>query len=120
MINFFKIKDKTISYEDLKKLPNNGQIFVIDGNDNITAERLHTDPQNSVSLRVEIKNKASFLPHIHDCRETVIVRQGAFEEIESGIIRKKGEYMLVPAHKRHTIKALEDETIIYIEYKNPA
>ncbi len=113
--SLFKARARKILYSAITTLPKN-KTFMVDNNRDIIGERIPSDGDN-VTIRVEIKNKSQFEPHVHDCVERVSVRKGAIEIVETGEIRKKWGYIKIPARKVHTIKALEPETIIYIEFK---
>jgi len=103
-------------YNELKKLPVSVDLDFIGG---VKTVRLDTKSDDSVTFRIEMKENKYWSPHKHDCIETIVLLHGELYDKLNDIKIERGQLYYNPALRVHDIIAKKDNTIFYVEFKDP-
>lgn len=119
IIRKFINDDNLISYEELKSLPYNTLISIIeDKPEDIQTLKLDNKDDNSLSFRVTMKKGSKWSKHKHDCNETIVMYKGVINDNITSKPLKRGGFLMVPSYQLHSFEALED-SIFYVEFEKP-
>lgn len=107
-----------ITYEDLISFPINETVEIYPNSPGtIMTTRLNNNI-DGLSFRVFMKEGSYWVPHSHDCDETILVYTGEIKENFSGKKVKDLGAVLIKSNTIHSFEALKD-TVFYVEFKNP-
>lgn len=88
-------------------------------NDTVVFERLKPNKANSIYFRVFMQEGSEYKPHLHDCKERIILHSGLIYDNITKKIVKRLEELILPEHSVHHIQALKD-AFFYVEFTKPS
>lgn len=105
--------EKLVSFQRLKSSIKVGQILIIEGSIN----ECLVNEEGQLKFKTTIPPSCLFNRHWHNCKETIEVIKGTYQDKMSSKVYQQGDVMEYKKYERHQpYNPTEKETIIFVTF----